>query len=258
MAGSGPANAIVRRAIDEISEFSGETETPKYMKVFISQEIVETRRFIRVQREEAQAVRSLLAQVRAIVTEMEAVNDPDEYYDSLRCLRESWKIREDKLKGLNETIAVAEDEISTLESHLEIMDAAINSDDRGQSEAVYAGKGNGSGMANDKLSDIAESPRLADKIKYVFGRSRDKDESFAKLMRDLCFVLRISLSKKRMWVAELKALRERGGVAKPFEHMKEIVARDAVTLGELETLLAIAQVGVNLKAGFVADMEERE
>ncbi|GJV33649.1 hypothetical protein Tco_1394049 [Tanacetum coccineum] len=88
MAGSGPANAIARRAIDEISEFSGETETPKYMKVFISQEIVETRRFIRVNR-----------------------------------------IREDKLRGLNETIAAAEDEISTLESHLEIMDAAINSDD---------------------------------------------------------------------------------------------------------------------------------
>ncbi|GJU84820.1 hypothetical protein Tco_1292366 [Tanacetum coccineum] len=118
-------------------------------------------------REEAQAVRSSLAQVRAMVTEMEAANDLDEYYDSLRCLRESWRIGEDKLR--------------------------------------------------DKLSDVAESPRLADKIKYVFGRSRDEDESFAKLMRDLCF------------------------------HMKEIVARDAVTLGELETLLARAQVGVSLK-----------
>ncbi|GJU76545.1 hypothetical protein Tco_1273615 [Tanacetum coccineum] len=70
-----------------------------------------------------------LAQVRAMVTEMEAANDPDEYYDSLRCLRESWRIGEDKLRGLNETIAAAEDKISTLESHLEIMDAAINSDD---------------------------------------------------------------------------------------------------------------------------------
>ncbi|GJV33650.1 hypothetical protein Tco_1394050 [Tanacetum coccineum] len=39
---------------------------------------------------------------------------------------------------------------------------------------------------------------------------------------------------------------------------KEIVARDAVTLGELETLFARAQVGVSLKAGFVADMEEWE
>ncbi|GJY63435.1 hypothetical protein Tco_0464895 [Tanacetum coccineum] len=129
MAGSGPANAIARRAIDEISEFNGETKTPKYMKMFISQWIVKARRFIRVQREEAQAVRSSLAQVRAMVAEMEAANDLDEYYDSLRCLRESWRIGEDKLRGLNETIAAAEDEISTLESQLEIMDAAINSND---------------------------------------------------------------------------------------------------------------------------------
>ncbi|GJT73000.1 hypothetical protein Tco_1032286 [Tanacetum coccineum] len=105
----------------------------------------------------------------------------------------------------------------------------------------------------DKLSDVVESPRLADKIKYVFGRSCGEDESFAKLMCDLCFALRISLSKKRRLVAELEALGEREGVAKPFERMKEIIARDAVMLGELETLLARAQVRVSLKAGFVAD-----
>ncbi|GKD09084.1 hypothetical protein Tco_1188769, partial [Tanacetum coccineum] len=126
---SGPSNVIARRAIDEISEFSGETEIPKNMKVFISQEIAEAKRFIRVEREEAQAVRSSLAQVRAMVAEMEAANDLDEYYDSLRCLRESWRIGEDKLRGLNETIAAAEDEISTLELHLETMDTAINFDD---------------------------------------------------------------------------------------------------------------------------------
>ncbi|GJT73001.1 hypothetical protein Tco_1032287 [Tanacetum coccineum] len=129
MAGSGPSNAIARRAVDEIFKFSKETETPKYMKVFISQDIAEARRFIRVQHEEAQVVRSSLAQVRAMVVKIEAANDPDEYYDSLRCLRESWRIGEDKLRGLNETIAAAEDKISTVELHLEIIDAAINSDD---------------------------------------------------------------------------------------------------------------------------------
>ncbi|GKE31069.1 hypothetical protein Tco_1450391, partial [Tanacetum coccineum] len=96
---SGPSNVIARSAIDEIFEFSEETETPKYMKV------------------------------RAMVAKMEAVNDSDEYYDSLRCLRKSWRIGEDNLRGLNETIATAEDEISTLELYLGIMDAAINSDD---------------------------------------------------------------------------------------------------------------------------------
>nr|GEV37196.1 hypothetical protein [Tanacetum cinerariifolium] len=89
MAGSDPVNAIARRAIDEISELSRETKTPKYMKVFIMQEIVEARRFFRIQREEAQTTRSSLAYVRAMVAEMEAENDQDEYYDSLRCLRDS-------------------------------------------------------------------------------------------------------------------------------------------------------------------------
>ncbi|GJT74645.1 hypothetical protein Tco_1041370 [Tanacetum coccineum] len=93
---------------------------------------------------------------------------------------------------------------------------------------------------------------------YVFGHSRGEDDSFAKLMRDLCFALRISLSKKRRLVAELEALGKREGAAKPLEHTRDIVARDAVTLGELVTLLAHAQVGMSLKADYVADVEENE
>ncbi|GKE57418.1 hypothetical protein Tco_1496603 [Tanacetum coccineum] len=128
MAGSGPSHVIARRAINEIVEFSGETETPKYMKVFIMQEITGVKRFIMTLCEEAQSARSSLAQVMAMVAEMEATNDQDEYYDSLRCLRDSWKMGEGKLRGLNKRIAAAEEEISTLESHLEIMDVAINSE----------------------------------------------------------------------------------------------------------------------------------
>ncbi|GKD98864.1 hypothetical protein Tco_1382761, partial [Tanacetum coccineum] len=108
------------------------------------------------------------------------------------------------------------------------------------------------------LAKVAESPRLADKMKYVFGRSCGEDESFAELMCDLCLSLRISLSKKRRLVAELEAEGEVEGAAKSLEHMKVIVARDAVTLGELETLLVRAQVGVSLKAGFMADMEVKD
>ncbi|GKD30610.1 hypothetical protein Tco_1241388 [Tanacetum coccineum] len=84
------------------------------------------------------------------------------------------------------------------------------------------------------------------------------DESFAGLMRDLCLSLRISLSKKRRLVAELAAVEEVKGVVKCLEHMRVIVARDAVTLEELETLLRRAQVGVSLKDGFVADMEVKD
>nr|GEX58289.1 zinc finger, CCHC-type [Tanacetum cinerariifolium] len=121
-------HSVIWCAIVEMYEFSGEIETPKYIKVFIMQEIVEAIHFIRIQREEAQTARSSLTQVRAMVAEMEALNDQDKYYDSLRCLRYNRRIREEKLKALNESIVVAKDYISVLESHLEIMDAEINSE----------------------------------------------------------------------------------------------------------------------------------
>ncbi|GJS94913.1 hypothetical protein Tco_0801881 [Tanacetum coccineum] len=95
-------------------------------------------------------------------------------------------------------------------------------------------------------------------MKVVFVRACSEDEPFAGLMRDLCFSLRISLSKKRRLVAELEALGERGDAARSLEHMREIVAHDSVTLGDLEQLLAHAQVEVSLKDGYGADMEEKE
>ncbi|GJT46023.1 hypothetical protein Tco_0954738 [Tanacetum coccineum] len=103
----------------------------------------------------------------------------------------------------------------------------------------------------DKLFEVAESPRLEDKMRYVFGHSRVEDESMARLMRDLCLSLRVSLSNKRRLVAELEAVGEVEGAVKYLEHMRVIVARDAVTLGELETLLGRAQVAVSLKAAFI-------
>ncbi|GJV90072.1 hypothetical protein Tco_1534010 [Tanacetum coccineum] len=92
----------------------------------------------------------------------------------------------------------------------------------------------------DKLTEVAESSRLLDKMKVVFVRARSEDESFSGLMRDLCFSLRISLSKKHRLVAELEALGERGDAARSLEHMREIVARDFVMLGDLDQLLTRA------------------
>ncbi|GJU35297.1 hypothetical protein Tco_1183651 [Tanacetum coccineum] len=73
----------------------------------------------------------------------------------------------------------------------------------------------------DKLTEVAESSRLSDKIKVVFDRALGEENDFGKLMQDLCFSLRISLSKKRRLVAELDALVLRGESAKPLEYMKE-------------------------------------
>ncbi|GKD05382.1 hypothetical protein Tco_1180356 [Tanacetum coccineum] len=110
----------------------------------------------------------------------------------------------------------------------------------------------------DKLSEVARSPSLGDKMKYVFGRSRSEDESLGSLMRNLCSALRVSMSTKRRLVAELEALGKVEGAAKSLEHMRAIVGRDAITLRELEALWARAQVGAALKAGFVTDMEVQE
>nr|GFA21009.1 hypothetical protein [Tanacetum cinerariifolium] len=101
---------------------------------------------------------------------------------------------------------------------------------------------------------VAESSRLPNKIKVVFDRARSEEKYIAGLMQDLCFSLRISLSKKRRLVADLEVLVEREDAAKPLEKIREIVARDFVRLGDLEKLLACALVGVSLKDGYVADM----
>ncbi|GJU58867.1 hypothetical protein Tco_1236633 [Tanacetum coccineum] len=92
---AGPSNVVARCAIDEIIELGGENKTPKYMKV------------------------------NAMIAEMEAMDDQEEYYDSLMCLRDSRRMGNDKLMGLNEMIYEAEEEINTKEAHLEIMEATI-------------------------------------------------------------------------------------------------------------------------------------
>ncbi|GKB33946.1 hypothetical protein Tco_0873347 [Tanacetum coccineum] len=58
--------------------------------------------------------------------------------------------------------------------------------------------------------------------------------------------------------AELEALGQRGDALKALEGMREIVARDVVKLGVLEQLLAATRVGIPLKAGYAADMEDKE
>ncbi|GJY70332.1 ribonuclease H-like domain-containing protein [Tanacetum coccineum] len=102
----------------------------------------------------------------------------------------------------------------------------------------------------DKLGEVTESPRLPDKMKVVFDQARKEEASFAALMRDLCCSLRVLLSKKRRLAAELEGLGEQGDAVRALENMKEIVMRNSMTLGDLEQLLARAQVGVDLKDGY--------
>nr|GEX16355.1 hypothetical protein [Tanacetum cinerariifolium] len=82
-----PLNQLQRRAIDELMEFSGEIQVLKYMKFFIEQQIAETKRFINVMREKAHSSTNRLAQLNAMILEMKVMNDLEEFYDALFCLR---------------------------------------------------------------------------------------------------------------------------------------------------------------------------
>ncbi|GKD48997.1 hypothetical protein Tco_1277973 [Tanacetum coccineum] len=202
-------NELARRVVDDLIKFSGETS------------------------------------LNALIAEMEAFDDPGEVFDRMMGFRDDVRVENAKLMGLNELVTQTEEEIEMKEAQLEVStDMCLYVIEYGvwyvhfEELDVYVTAGS---LA--KLSEVAESPRLVDKMKYVFGHSRDEDESLAGLMRDLCLSLRISLSKKRRLVAELEAVKEVEGAVKCLEHMRVIVARYPVTLGELETLLGRSQLG---------------
>ncbi|GKF80653.1 hypothetical protein Tco_0239255 [Tanacetum coccineum] len=89
----------------------------------------------------------------------------------------------------------------------------------------------------DKLTKDANSFRLQDKMKLWFMQAHTKEHSFS---------------------VSWEALGQRGDTLKALKGLREIVARDVVKLGVLEQLLAATLVGIPLKAGYVADMEDKE
>ncbi|GJW70440.1 hypothetical protein Tco_0127357 [Tanacetum coccineum] len=215
-------NELARRVVDDLIDFSSQTSVNGYMNFFKARQIAKAHRF--------------------------AFDDPGEVFDILMGLRDDVRVENAKLMGLNEMVTQAEEEIKMKEAQLEVVSKCYAS--LSSSEVVYfatwyvyfeeldvyvtAGslakiKGPYLFLFIYKLSEVAESSRLADKM-----------------------------NKKRRLVAELEAVGEVEGAAKSLEHMRVVVACDVVTLGELETLLARAQVGVSLKAGFVADMEVKD
>ncbi|GJT95897.1 hypothetical protein Tco_1091415 [Tanacetum coccineum] len=110
----------------------------------------------------------------------------------------------------------------------------------------------------DKLTEVAGSDRLQDKMKIVFTRTHNEDECFIGIVRDLCCGLRLSLSKNRRLIAELEALGHCADTVRSLGYLREMVGRDSDTLGVLEQLLARAEVGRSLKAGYADDMAETE
>ncbi|GJY38328.1 hypothetical protein Tco_0424692 [Tanacetum coccineum] len=95
MAAPGPSNQVARRAIDKLMKFT-------------------------------QSSRKILAQLNVIILEIEAMNDPEEFYDALFYLRDDKRDECNTLMAINDVIAKAKEKLSTKEAHLEIMEAEIN------------------------------------------------------------------------------------------------------------------------------------
>ncbi|GJS60262.1 hypothetical protein Tco_0655046 [Tanacetum coccineum] len=68
----------------------------------------------------------------------------------------------------------------------------------------------------------------------------------------------MSISNSQRLIAELEALGECRDVMRCLDHMRQIVGRYSAKLGALEQLLAGAHVGMGLKDGYVADIEEKD
>ncbi|GJU82852.1 hypothetical protein Tco_1285217 [Tanacetum coccineum] len=282
MAAPGPANIIARRVTDDLIAFSGETAPRRYMKFFLTQKLAESRRFMNRMRDEANTVRECVAQLTAVVVELQAMSDQDEVHDSLLAAKDAKRSEESKLVALNDVIAEALEDIDTQETNVKILDdendgvvpilvMSIWTWSPANGLAVVMSiwtwiPANGLAvvltMADlyilNKLAEVADSSCLQDKMKVVFVQARGADESFITLMCDLCSALRVSIIKSQRLIAKLETLGQRGEALKPLDYMEEMVVRDSAMLGVLEQLLAGTHVGMRLKASYVAEMEETE
>ncbi|GJZ69576.1 hypothetical protein Tco_0633126 [Tanacetum coccineum] len=290
MVALGAPNVVARRVIDDRVEFSGETTVSKYINFFIGQQIAEGRHFVHRKREEAQTARNVIAQLNAMIVEMEAMEDQGEVFDSLIYLREDRRSKNNKLMALNDLITQVEEEIKSKEAHVEIIVGGSNSG--------YLKYGNCKDvmLMEMKVMVLKINRVVVELHNVVIARAQFIEELDSWGPRRLClrkhdrFLMELSplaLDWTRPWlncryaqglelglnawatpslqaprhrrlIAELEALGQRGDALRALNYMREIVARDSAKLEVLEQLLACTHVGIPLKVGYVADMEEKE
>nr|GEX31533.1 hypothetical protein [Tanacetum cinerariifolium] len=234
MAGEGPANMITRQVTDDLISFSGETAPPRFMKFFLVQKVAESH------------------------SERGSRRSP-----CLLATKDAKRSEEAKLVALNDVIAEALDKIKTLKNNVKILGCTGDDIDL----CLDVGCGccpplslvvfviYGPFFILEKLGEVVESPPLPNNMKVTFDQACKEEASFAALMHELYCSLRVSLSKNRL-APQLEVQRARR-CSQALENMKEIVARDSMMLGDLEQLLARAQVRVDFKYGYLADVEEK-
>ncbi|GJU86925.1 hypothetical protein Tco_0780368 [Tanacetum coccineum] len=98
MAGRVRGNQVARWVINDLIDFSREKYVPK----------------------------NLIAQLIALIAELEAFEDLGEVFDTLMCLRDDRRAEETKLADLNDLITQAKEETETKNTHVEMIEDASN------------------------------------------------------------------------------------------------------------------------------------
>ncbi|GKD41530.1 hypothetical protein Tco_1261737 [Tanacetum coccineum] len=122
----GRNNIVARRVINDLIDISGERSPPKYLKIFIEQQITGHRRFIARMRDEIRTSTNLISQLNALIAELEAYGDYEEVFDLVMELRDDRRDEQDKVAYFNRLIAVAKEKIHGKEIDLEILEAEGN------------------------------------------------------------------------------------------------------------------------------------
>ncbi|GJY55712.1 hypothetical protein Tco_0454827 [Tanacetum coccineum] len=130
----GRNNIVARRVIDDLIDISGERSSPKYLKIFIKQQITDHRRFIAHMRDEIRTSTNLISQLNTLIVELEAFGDYEEVFDLVMELRDDRRDEQDKVADFNRLIVVAEEKIHGKEIDLETLKAEGNDDQKKEIE----------------------------------------------------------------------------------------------------------------------------
>ncbi|GJZ21426.1 hypothetical protein Tco_0558465 [Tanacetum coccineum] len=215
-------------------------------------------------RDEANVIRSCIARTTAVIAELQAMEDQDEVHDSLLAAKDAKRGEKSKLLALHEVINKALEEIESQRNNVEILDV-IEMDEFGlfllfidMSLWRWSVGNEFLTMAAlyilDKLSEVANSSRLEDKMKVVFSRVRDIDESFIDLLHELCSTIRVSITKDRRLIAELEALGQRVDVLKPLEYMRGMVAQDPARVGLFKGVALMKRRNMTVLVHFISSL----
>nr|GEU94446.1 hypothetical protein [Tanacetum cinerariifolium] len=167
--------------------------------------------------------KNLLAQLTLLIAELEAFADPDKVFDTLLCLRDDVHAEEAMFGDLNDCITQAKVQIETKDDHVRVIKA--------KPMMVRAGL----------VRVYHPTPMVLGIVYGCYRLEFGKESGGISAMKAYdCYFLDHALlnpvlvSFKQRSAAELEALGDVEGAAKSLEHMRAIVGRDAVTLGELK------------------------